>query len=65
MFRVEKSGQMNEEDGDGIICLYSDESFLCDLALGQEEAERFADCLNSNSVELVHVNDIIEDFFYS
>ena len=65
MFRVEKSGMMNEEDGEGAICLYFNEIFLCDLALGHESAERFADCLNSNSVELVHVNDIIEDFFYS
>ncbi|MGN0572417.1 MAG: hypothetical protein ACI4IX_00620 [Acutalibacteraceae bacterium] len=65
MFRVEKSGLMNEEEGDDIICLYSDDIFLCDLALGREAAESFADSLNSNSVELVHVNDIIEDFFYS
>ena len=65
MFRVEKSGLMNEEEGEGIISLYFNESFLCDLAIGREAAERFADSLNSNSVELVHVNEIIEDFFYS
>ena len=61
--------QSTELNIDGETCILygiSDENgFYSDFTTDKQSAEKFAEFLNQNGVEPCHVQDIIEDFFYS
>ena len=65
MYRAEQKEISTE---DGIILVWGiadDNGFILDFTTDKNTAEKFADVLNENLVERIHIAEIVEDIFYS
>lgn len=65
MYRAEQK-EISTEDGIISVCgIADDNGFILDFTTDKNTAEKFADVLNVNQVERIHIAEIIEDMFYT
>ncbi len=65
MYRAEEEKSVIEDEEVTLYGIADENCFYCSFTLCKEVAEKVADMLNENKVADCHVNDIIEDLFYS
>lgn len=65
MYKVEEEKTIIDDEDVVLYGIADENRFYCSFTLSRDVADRVADMLNKNEVAGCHVNDIIEDMFYS
>lgn len=65
MYKTEEEKAVIEDEEVTVYGIADESRFYCSFTLCKEIAEEVAAMLNENDVAACHVNDIIEDMFYS
>lgn len=65
MYKTEEEKAVIEDEEVILYGIADENRFYCSFTLCKEIADEVADLLNENEVDACHVNDVIEDMFYS
>lgn len=65
MYKIIKTSKSDSGSPKLAFSIANEHRIFCDISDDEELAKQFAQLLNENDVEEIHVLDIIEDFFYS
>lgn len=64
MYKVIETSLESDDDPKFAFSIANENRVFCDISDDESVAKKFADLLNENDVDEIHVADIIEDYFY-